>query len=186
MKATSNPGEAERDFRIRLQQLGNEQRDLKVAKLRERYEKKVATQEERLRRAQQAVEREAEQAKAQKIDTALSFGTAVLGALLGRKRISATSASRVGTAVRKAGRAGQQAGDVRRAKETVASVQAKLAELEAAFEKDVEALDAAFDAQAETLEEVAVNPRATDVHVGMIGIGWFPYVEDADGRLRPA
>ncbi|MDJ0926565.1 MAG: ATP-binding protein [Gammaproteobacteria bacterium] len=186
LKATSNPGESERDFRIRLQQLGNEQRDLKVAKLRERYEKKVATQEERLRRAEQAVEREAEQARAHKLDTALSFGTAVLGALLGRKRISATSASRVGTAVRKAGRAGQQAGDVRRAKETVASVHAKLAELEAAFDKDVEALDAAFDAQAEMLDEVAVNPRATDLHVGLIGIGWFPYVEDADGRLRPA
>ncbi|HHQ14942.1 MAG TPA: ATP-binding protein, partial [Chromatiales bacterium] len=52
LKQISKPGEPERDFRIRLQQIGNERRDLKVAKLRERYERKVAVQEERLRRAE--------------------------------------------------------------------------------------------------------------------------------------
>jgi len=186
LKVTSLPGESERDFRIRLQRLGNEERDRKVAKLRERYERRVATLEERLRRAEQAVERQAEQARAQKLDTALSFGTAILGALLGRKRVSATSASRVGTAVRKASRVGQEAGDLRRAKETVASVQAKLAELQQAFDADVAKLDAAYDAQAEELETIELKPRSTDLHIAWLGIGWFPYCEDENGRLRPA
>jgi hypothetical protein len=186
LKVSSEPGESERDFRIRLQQLGNEQRDLKVARLRERYEKKVATLEDRLQRAQQAVERQAEQAKAQKLDAALSFGTAILGAVLGRKRVSTTSASRVGTAVRKAGRIGSEAGDVRRAQATVARVQQRLAELEAAFEADVDALEDAYDAQVEALKEQRINPRATDTQVRSFGLVWVPYVEDAEGRLRPA
>ncbi|UCG73668.1 MAG: DUF87 domain-containing protein [Chromatiales bacterium] len=186
LKVSSETGESERDFRIRLQQLGNEQRDLKVAKLRERYEKKVATLEDRLQRARQALERQAEQSKAQKLDAALSFGTAILGAVLGRKRISTTSASRVGTAVRKAGRIGSEAGDVKRAEQTVARVQDRLAELEADFEDDVAALEDAYDAQTEHLREQRVNPRATDTHVRAFGLLWVPYIEDTDGRLRAA
>jgi hypothetical protein len=186
LKASSQTGESERDFRIRLQQMANEKRDLKVAKLRERYEKKVATLEDRLQRSQQALERQAEQSKAQKLDAALSFGAAILGAVLGRKRISTTSATRVGTAVRKAGRIGSEAGDVKRAEQTVARVQERLADLEAAFEDDVARLEDAYDAQTEELKEQRVNPRAADTTIRSFGLLWVPYVEDAEGRLRPA
>ncbi len=186
LKETSQPGESERDFRIRLQQRGNELRDQRVAKLRVRYEAKVARLEDRLRRAEQVVEREAEQVRGYKVDTAISFGTALLGALLGRKRVSATSASRVGTAVRKAGRLGKQSGDVRRAEETVETVRAQLLELEQRFDVDVDALDDAYDAQAEELKDVTVRASATNIHVQFIGLGWAPHIEDADRRLRPA
>ncbi len=186
LKKTSKPGETEREFRIRLQQIGNERRDLKVAKLRERYERKVAVQEERLRRAEQAVERQSEQATAQKLDTALSFGTAILGALLGRKRVSATSASRASTAMRKASRIGKESADVRRAHETVAAVKARIAELETAFEEDVAELDTAYDAQTEELVEQRITPKTTDIQIKLIGLGWFPYVEGEDGQLRAA
>ena len=37
----SNPGESERDFRVRLQQIGREQRDDAVEKLRRKYAPKV-------------------------------------------------------------------------------------------------------------------------------------------------
>lgn len=161
-------------------------RDRNVAKLRSRYETKVARLEKRLARAEQAVEREAEQSQGAKLDTAISFGTAVLGALLGRKRVSATSASRVGTAVRKAGRMGQQSGDVKRAEEIVASVREELIELQAQFDDEVDALDDAYDAQTEELKEITVRARATNIHVDFIGIGWASYIEDANGRLRAA
>ncbi len=183
-KTTSKPGETQRDFRIRLQQLGNDKRDLKVAKLRESYEKKVATLEDRLRRAQQTLEKQAEQASGQKLDAALSLGTAVLGALLGRKRISATSASRVGTAVRKAGRIGQESGDVRRAEESVRAVQKKLAELEQKFDDDVAELESAYDAQTEELKEKHIRPRVADVQVSLLALGWVPYLEDHEGGVR--
>jgi len=184
LKESSRPGESERDFRIRLQQLGNEQRDLKVAKLRERFERKVVTQEGRLLRAQQTLERQSEQASAQKLDAALSFGTAILGALLGRKRVSVTSASRAGTAVRKAGRIGKESADVRRAEQTVAAVQSRITELQLEFDDKVVELDDAYDAQTEELVESQVRPRAADINIELIGIGWFAYREDEDGRLR--
>ncbi len=182
MKIYSEVDESERDFRIRLQQLGNEQRDRKAAVLKRRYERRVQTLRNRLLRAEQAVAREAEQARGQKIDTALSFGTAVLGALLGRKVVSSTSATRVGSAIRKAGKIGQQAGDVRRAKAVVAAVQEELAELERQFDDDVAALDDAYDAMAEELSELLIRPRASDIEISAFGVGWLPfYRDDADG-----
>jgi len=178
LKEYSRPDENEREFRIRLQQLANEARDLKVAKLRKRYDTKVVRLEERLRRAQQAVQREAEQARGAKFDTAISFGTAVLGAVLGRKRISITSASRMGTAMRKAGSAKKQAGDVRRAQETAESVKAQLEELQVAFEDEVNNLDDAYDAQDEELKETLVRPKTTEIDIRFVSLGWAPVIEE--------
>src|SRR5438132_5786302 len=91
LKQISRPGESERDFRIRLQQLAREERDQWAKKLRQKNAPKIAALEERIRRAQQAVDREAAQAKQQKLQTAISFGTTLLGAFMGRKALSASS-----------------------------------------------------------------------------------------------
>ena len=91
LKVVSKPNETERDFRIRLQQLAHEPRDEDIERLRRKYAPKIATLEERIRRAEQAVEREAEQAKQQKMQTAISFGATLLSAFLGRKTMSRSS-----------------------------------------------------------------------------------------------
>ena len=182
----SEPGETEGDFRVRLQDTASEQRDEAIAKIRKRYATKVTTLENRLLRAEQAVARESEQASKKKLDTAISFGTAILGAVLGRKKISASTASRVGTAIRTAGGAGKEAADVDRAQQTADKVRADLAELGAQLEKEIAALDTAFDAQSEALDEVVVRAKSTDVTVLMTGLLWMPYSADAAGRLRPA
>jgi len=185
-RLTSDPGESEGEFRIRLQQLASEQRDQAIAALRKRYAGKASTLENRLLRAEQAIEREQQQSNSRKVDTAISFGTAILGAVLGRKKVSATSASRMGTAIRKAGSARKEAADVDRARETAAKVRADLDALNQQLEAEITALDTAYDAQAEELDETDIRPKATDVHVALLGLGWFPYRDSGDGRLRPA
>src|SRR5262249_55149542 len=57
----SKPGEAERDFRVRLQHAAREERDGEADKLRERYAPKVSALQERIRKAEQAVERQTQQ-----------------------------------------------------------------------------------------------------------------------------
>jgi len=102
-KDVSKPGESERDFRIRLQQAAHEQRDQSVERLRQKYAPKITALQERIRRAEQAVEREAEQAKQSGIQTAISVGATLLGAFMGRKAVSATTVGRAATAARGAG-----------------------------------------------------------------------------------
>jgi hypothetical protein len=185
-KLTSAADESEGEFRVRLQQVASEQRDQAVEQLRKRYGSKANTLENRLLRAEQAVEREQEQSSKKKLDTAVSFGTAILGALLGRKRLTSATTSRVGTAIRSASGARKEASDVARARETVGKVRADLEALNAELEKEINNLDTAFDAQIEKLDEILVKPRTTDIHVRLVGLVWMPYQRGDDGRLSPA
>ncbi|MGH7337142.1 MAG: ATP-binding protein, partial [Myxococcota bacterium] len=92
----SRPGEAERDFRIRLADRARERRDAEIEKVRAKYAAKVAASDERLRRAESKIETEKQQADAQKWSSALSGAASVAGVLFGRRRISATNITRVG------------------------------------------------------------------------------------------
>jgi hypothetical protein len=185
-RLTSAPGETEGDFRVRLQDLASEKRDQEIAKLRKRYASKTTTLENRLMSAEQAVAREQGQASKKTLDTAVSIGTAILGAVLGRKRLSTASASRVGTAIKTAGSARKEAADVARAQQKAEKLRADLEALNAQLEKEVAQLDTAFDAQAEVLEEIVVRAKTTDIHVPVVALAWMPYAPDAKGRLRPA
>src|SRR6185295_3187525 len=55
LEVASNPGESERDFRVRLQQRAREQRDETAEKLRQKYAPKIAALAEKKRRAEQTV-----------------------------------------------------------------------------------------------------------------------------------
>ena len=182
----SEAGESEGEFRSRLQHVANENRDAAVEKLRKRYATKVTTLQNRLLRAEQAIEREQQQSTSQNMNTAISFGTAILGALLGRKRISSTTAGKVGTAMRKAGNAKKQAGDVARARQTADKVRADLAALNEQLSTEVTELTAGFNAQDESLTEIPVRPKSTDIHVAIIALTWLPYRKESDGRLVAA
>src|SRR6185503_19364482 len=100
----SQADESERDFRIRLQQMSREERDRQVEALRKKYAPKFAAVQDKIRRAQQAVERETQQAQQAKMQAAVSFGATLLGAFLGRKAASAATLGRATTAVRGVGR----------------------------------------------------------------------------------
>ncbi len=171
-KLTSEPGESERDFRVRLADKAREKRDLEVEKLRKRHSGKVDTHEERIRKAQQRVEKEKEQAGSAKLKAAISAGASLLAAFTGRKRLSYTTLSRAGTAVRGFSGASEQAQDVDRARETVEALTAQLEEMNAEFQTEIEALDERTDALAEELETVAVRPRKMDVEVHLVGLLW--------------
>jgi len=185
-RLTSEPTETEGEFRVRLQTVASEKRDQAIAKLRKRYASKTTTLENRLLRAQQAIAREKQQATKKNLDTVVSIGTAILGAVLGRKRMSTTSAGRVGTAIKTAGGARKEAADVARAKQTAQKVQADLQALNKDLQHEINELDTAFDAQSELLEEIILRAKTADIHVPLVGLVWMPYAPDANGRMRPA
>ncbi len=184
-RLSSEPGETEGEFRVRLQDAASEKRDLAIAKVRRRYASKLITLESRLLRAEQAIDVQKQQSTKKKFDTAISFGTAILGLVLGRKRFSTGSASKVGSAIRTAGGARKEAADVKRAKQTAAKVKADIKALSAALEKEVTQLDTNFNAQAHKLDEVLIRAKSTDIHVAISGLLWLPYTTDDSGRLRP-
>ncbi len=186
LKLTSDPGESERDFRIRLQVHAHELRDERIAALRSRYSSKLATAVEKVRKAEQAVQREQQQASQAKMDTAISVGGAILGAIFGRGKVGVGTLGKVATASRGAGRAVQQAGDVTRAAESLEAARQQYADLEARLQEEVDALGAAYDAQQETLDTTVVKAKAADVHIQLVALCWVPRTRDASGRLTDA
>lgn len=182
----SKPGESERDFRVRLQQASREQRDAQVEGLRQKYSPKLVGLQERIRRAEQAVDREQSQASSAKLQTAISFGTAVLGAFLGRKAVSVATLGRATTAVRGVGRSSKEQQDVGRAQETVEALQAQLTDLESQLKSETAELEARMDAQSEQLDTLSIKPKKTNISVQIVTLTWAPFWQQESGESTPA
>jgi hypothetical protein len=173
-KVVSNPDESERDFRIRLQGEAREARDAAVAKVRDKYAAKMTTMQDRIRRAEQAVQVQSEQASGAKMGAAISAGAAIFGALLGRKAISAANIGRASTAARGMGKVGKESQDVSRATENVNALKSQLEELEASMQADVEAVAADWDLSNEPFDRVLVKPRRGGISVQLVSLVWVP------------
>jgi len=182
----SNQGESERDFRIRLQQSSREMRDQATEDLRNKYAPKVAALQEKIRRAQQSVDREKAQAQQAGVQTALSVGATLLSAFMGRKAVSASSMSKATTALKGVGRTVGQASDVGRAQDTVEAYQQQLEDLNAQFKEDSDALASKIDATTEVLDKVLIVPKKTDISVQLVALAWVPYRSDGQGQPTPA
>ncbi|HEX6974175.1 MAG TPA: hypothetical protein VF147_07235, partial [Vicinamibacterales bacterium] len=172
-KLTSKPEESERDFRIRLKDAQRAQRDEALEAVRQKYAPKQAALAEKLRRAQAVVEREQEQASQQKMQTALSVGATVLGALFGRKALSTGTLGRATTAARGASRTMKEASDVKRASESMEAVQQQIQELEEAARQETQSIAAAHEAEP-ALDRVTLSPKRGQVTVQVVALGWDP------------
>ncbi len=185
-KEASKPGESERDFRVRLQQSGREQRDKGAEGLRQKYASKIATLQDRIRRAGLAKEKQQAEARSSQVQAAISVGATILGAFLGRKAISQTNIGKATTAIRSAGRVMKESQDVGAAEENVAALQQQLADLEAQFKSESEALAAATDPLNEKLETISIKPTKSNIAVKLVALAWTPHWRDGKGTLSPA
>lgn len=169
-KEFSRDGENEHEFRNRTRQLRREERDDAVEAMRAKYATKIKSAQERVRKAELAVDREKEQANQSKMQTAVTFGATLLGAFTGKKLASSTNISRAGSALRGVTRSMQQSGDIGRAEDTLEAYKAALNELELELESEIAAME---DMNSELeLEEVQIRPKKSDIDVHVLGILW--------------
>ncbi len=182
----SKPDETEGDFRARLAHALREKRDAVTDKLRAKYAPRLATQQERLRKAQQAREKEAAEASTSKWTAALSVGASLLGAFLGRKKVSTTNAGKIATASRTIGQTMKQSSDVDRATENVEAIEAAIAKLNQQFEEEVQSATAPYDAATVELTPLTVRPKKTDVKPRLVALTWVPQWRDEHGGTSPA
>jgi hypothetical protein len=142
--------------------------------MRARYGSKLATLEDRVRRAEAAVERQQEQASESKVHAGVSMAATIFGAFLGRKAISATTLGRATTAARGVGRVGREAKDVERAAADLRLQQEKHAELTRTLDAELQAVGARWDARREPLERILVKPRRGGTSVQLVALVWVP------------
>ncbi len=186
LKQTSSPGESESDFRIRLRMNAREERDRLVEKLRRKYTTKFSTLDDKIRRAEQKIEKEKAQKSSKTLSTAVSFGTSVLGALFGRKLASSTNISRAGSAIKAASGMAAEAGDVRAAEEQYAALLQEREELNTTVETEVQQIADSLDTDLMKFGSMELSPRKTDTAVDRIALLWLPYADDGAGNIQRA
>ncbi len=184
-KLTSKPGESEGDFRARLALASREGKDAEVQKLRNKYGDKLATLNRKLGEAQVRVAREQGQVRQQQLETVMSVGSALLGAFMGKKKVSVTNVSRASSAVKSVGRVGKQQADVTKANESVEGLQQQILDLETELQREVDKLSGGVDASAVVLEPVEITAKSTDISVKVYGLVWLPYRKNDQGVLTP-
>jgi hypothetical protein len=169
----SRQSESEREFRLRLQDIWREERDQAVEALRRKYAPKLQAMEERLQRAQAAVDAQQSQASAAKLETAISLGATLLGALFGRKAAGTGSLGRATTTARGVNRSMKESADVGRASEKAESIRLQISELQAEFESETESLKARIQ-PGDLLETVSIRPKKKDIAVRFVCLAWVP------------
>jgi hypothetical protein len=182
LKAVSEVGESEADFRTRLGQTLREQRDLQVEKLRTKYAPKLQTLQDQIRRAEQKVEKEKSQAQQQTVSTILNIGSSVLGAMFGRKLGTAANVGKAASSIRDAGKIAGKKGDVAVAEENADVLRERGAKLEAELAAEIEELQAATDPADLDVEEVSLQPKKTDISVTRVALLWLPGTLDESGE----
>ncbi len=170
----SQPDESERDFRLRIAHKAREKRDAEIEKLRGRHAPKLAALDDRIERARQKVEREKAQAKDQSMQTYVSIGSAVLDALLGRKKFSSRTIGKAATSMRSASRATRQQADVAHAEESLQTLEERRREFEAEIDRELEAIRLAWSPEALAIEPVEIPARKTDTTVEEVVLAWVP------------
>ena len=185
LKLRSKEGESEHDFRIRVSQRLSERRDLEVEKLRNQYARSLQALEDRVRAAEDRIDRERSELREHKLKTAVSFGSSLLGALLGRKKLSVTNMNRAGRAMRAASRSQRQKDDVERASESLEQLLADKRELEEEFQLKISELSESLPAADIELTAIEIPPLKSDISITSLALVWSPWSIDADGVATP-
>jgi len=171
LKLTSAPGESEAEFRVRVREEARSSRDAAVAKIRDKYRRKVEAIDGKLATARNRLDREKSQYDSQRLESAVSLGSTVLGALLGRRSVTS---SRAASAARQVGRASTQRDDVQRAETSIQALSDQLARIEAELAGKMEQVRAEWDVDAIEIEEVTLSPRKSEIGVELVALAWMP------------
>jgi hypothetical protein len=177
LKLTSRPYEDERSFRIRLQQAARERRDAAVDLLRRKYAPKLASLQDRLRRAAQTTEVQSGQVTEQVMQTTISMVATAVGMLFNRKA-SGTALGRATTAARGMGRTMREREDVTRARDNESALQQQKESLEHDLAAEIAGVESTLDATALPLEPLTLVPKKSHVTVRFVALAWVPRTSD--------
>ncbi len=164
LKMESQPGESEADFLVRVSDRLRQDKEEAAEKLAEKFQIKKERLTKKLDSAYARLEKEEADVATKTTDTIISFGTAVLGAFLGRKALSSTTVTRTAGSIRKAGRIGREKDDVRRAEQAAAQLEEELQALETEQGEALKKLVQTYDPADVTTETFAIKPRRSDIY----------------------
>ena len=173
LKAYSEIGESEGEFRARLFQQAREARDAVLEKVRAATNRKLDSLESRLRTAESTLARQKAESQSAKMQAGVSILGGLLGGLLGRKR-GASAAISKGTSAYK------QHQDVVVAEDKVEDIEEQIAGINRKLQAEIAELSQSYEPAALQLDTETLKPTRSNVKVDSVALLWLPY--DARGE----
>ena len=170
----AGPEESLEAFRARVGQRMKDDREAQEATVRERHARELEKIERRIQSAREALRKRESAMGQSRMQTWLSAATAVLGTLLGPKRLSTTNLNRASTAARNWSRSTQKEDDLAAAREKLEGVEAEREALEARLESDLAALPDPGSAQSRVFPTCEIAATGTGTRVKWMALGWLP------------
>jgi hypothetical protein len=186
LEAYSNPGEKVDEFKARIAQTARELRDKAIEELREKTTKTLKSIEDKAIKAQVKVDTQKSQANTAKLSAAVSIGTSILGAFLGRKSgLGAIGSMMKGSSFTSASRVMRKSQEAAAAEAELVRFQQDMANLNKTLEDETQKIRDQFDLTTLALEIFKLTPTKNKIQPNAIGILWLPH-ERVGGELKKA
>jgi hypothetical protein len=170
LKLDANFDESEAAFRARVEDRLDEAYGQRYEQLKALYDKKHKVIEDKFSRLSLQLEKEKADVQAKTIDTVVSFGGGILGALFGgRKSGNITKAA---SGVKNANKVLKEHGDVKLVEHEIAEVQEEAKRVENEFQAKNKALKDDFNMSRIVYEETVITPRKADIYNDKMFILW--------------
>ena len=169
LKLWSGLEEDRRDFVSRVQNVARNERDAEVDKVASRYDKKLASLEERYKKAAQRAEAEREELGARKFEELITAGESLAQLLKGRAyyTLSRTTRMRRYTETSK--------DQLSLKEESAMQIVREFENTEHEMEQALQQVHDKWVNIVQDIQEVEVKPYKKDINVALFGIGWVPY-----------
>jgi len=178
LKLYSRPGETPEAFVQRCAQAADTQGDADTAKLRDKYQTKVASLQSQLQTAEDRAEVLEEQRKGNRNSEILSTAGSILGGLLGgsksRGGMLGSVLGKSGTAAGRRGRTSAAGKRVEAAENKIQLLHEQMEDLEDELTQEVADINAKWASVATQSETVAITLEKSDVKVTQLCLVWIP------------
>ena len=178
LKLYSRPGETAEAFGQRCYQAADAKADVEIAKLRDKYQTKLASLQSQLQATNDRAEVLEAERRGKRNEEVFSTAGSILGDLLGgRKSRGGLLGSVFGRAGGAAGRRGRSDAAGRRvdaAENKIQLIHQQMDQLEADLAEDVTEIDAKWMATAKNSSTMMVSPERSDVRVTHLALVWIP------------
>lgn len=169
----SDPNESLDSFKLKLHDKCNEILEQETSKFNKKFKKEKARIEEKLRKAEIKLEKEKSDMKSRGLETALSIGSSILGALFGGGKIlTKTNATKIASGAKSANRMLNEKKDVANAQENLEILQNEFEEFLAKSEEEMQNIKEKYDFSNIEIKTTQICAKKSDIFDEKIELLW--------------
>lgn len=171
LKIYAGPDISAAEFRTMCAEAARDGRDDEIKKLADKYDKKIATIQERMAREERELAEDETELSQRKMEELGTHAENIFGLFTGRSR----GTRRISSSLSKRRMTEQAKADVEESLDAITDFKKQIAALEKEKQNELEAVNDRWGELANQAEDIPVTPYKKDILVDLFGVAWMPY-----------